>query len=135
MKKIVPQRLKPRSRSGSSGTAKAVPFLQALFGTCKGRARGSFQNAEPQRTNWTFMTFSRPNGTGFGSNAISGCFVADVGLDGVLNQLAPTLERQLVLDMRLVCFNCFYAEVQLLSNLAGAAAFADQAEYLKLTIG
>src|ERR1700677_2039196 len=37
--------------------------------------------------------------------------------------------------MSLVSLNCFYAEVQFLGNLARAAAFADQAKYLKLTIG
>ena len=65
----------------------------------------------------------------------SGCFVADVRLNGVLHQLASALKRQLFFDMSLVSFDGFYAEVQFLGNLAGAAAFTDQAEYLELTIG
>src|ERR1700678_4028 len=37
--------------------------------------------------------------------------------------------------MSLVSFDRFYAEVQFLGDLACTAAFADQAEYFKLTIG
>jgi hypothetical protein len=40
-----------------------------------------------------------------------GGFVGDVGLDGVLHELAPAVERQLFFDMRLVGFDGFYAEV------------------------
>ena len=41
----------------------------------------------------------------------SGCFVADVGLNGMLHQLASALKRQLFFDMSLVSFDGFYAEV------------------------
>ena len=40
-----------------------------------------------------------------------GGFVGDVGLDGVLHQLAAAVERQLFFDVSLVGFDGFYAEV------------------------
>ena len=63
------------------------------------------------------------------------CFAADVGLDGVLHQLAPALQGQLLFNVSLVGFDGFDAEVQFLGDLARAAAFADQTEDLELAIG
>ena len=53
----------------------------------------------------------------------------------MLHQLASAPQRQLFFDMSLVGFDGLDAEVQFLGNLARAAAFTDQAEYLELTIG
>src|SRR5580704_9681692 len=67
--------------------------------------------------------------------SLRGGLVADARLNGVLNQLASAMERQLLFQMSLIRFDCLYAEVQFLSNLACTPPFADQPEYFKLTIG
>ena len=57
-------------------------------------------------------------------------FSFDLPLDRVLDQLTPTVQEELFLDVGLISFDSLYAEVQFLGNLARASALADQTKDL-----
>ena len=51
-----------------------------------------------------------------------------------LGQLGGAAETKLLHDMRAMSFNCFYTQMKLLSDLAGAMAPPDEAKYFQFTI-
>ena len=55
--------------------------------------------------------------------------------DGMLHELAGVAKGQLFLYMRLIGLYRFYAQVQILGDLARTVAFAHETKNLELAIG
>ena len=52
----------------------------------------------------------------------------------MLHELAGTAQRQLFLNVGLVRFDGFYAEVQFFSDLSGSVTLSDQAEHFQFAV-
>ena len=55
-------------------------------------------------------------------------------LNGVLNQSRGVVERKFFFDVCAVRFYRFYAQMQILSDLAGGVSFSDKTEDFKLAV-